>query len=201
MTAPTALLSRLGVFLGDDFLDASQCREVVREMRSATPEYAEVYTGEDRQEVEQSLRRAKRLKPTGQVRLLLEDHLELLRPRLEKAFSVSLRGFQPPQFLAYGPGHFHQPHRDTSPDATEAIAQRKVSLIAFLNDQSEDPQDGCYGGGSLLLAGLLPGPGGDERGIPVAPPAGSAVAFRSDTVHEVKPVTHGERFTIVTWFY
>jgi SM-20-related protein len=200
VSTPTVLLSRLGVFLAEDFLEMSQCREVVQEMRSATPEDAEVYTG-DREELEQSLRRAKRLKPTRSVRRLLEDRLEPLRPQLEKTFSVSLRGFEPPQFLAYGPGHFHQPHRDTSPDASEAIAQRKVSLVAFLNDQSEDPQDGCYSGGSLLLAGLLPGPGGDERAVPVAPPAGSAVAFRSDTAHEVKTVTHGERFTIVTWFY
>jgi SM-20-related protein len=29
---------------------------------------------------------------------------------------------------------------------------------------------------------------------------GLLVAFRSDTVHEVLPVTHGERFTVVSWF-
>ena len=120
---------------------AKWCRRCVRQ-HPRTPRF----TG-DREELEQSLRRAKRLQPTRSVRRLLEDRLEPLRPQLEKTFSVSLRGFEPPQFLAYGPGHFHQPHRDTSPDASEAIAQRKVSLVAFLNDQSEDPQDGCYGGG------------------------------------------------------
>jgi predicted 2-oxoglutarate/Fe(II)-dependent dioxygenase YbiX len=201
MSVPTALLSRLGLFIADDFLEESQCREVMREIRSATPEDAEVYTDEDREELEKSLRRAKRLKPAPPVRRLLDERLELLKPRVEETFSVSLGGFQPPQFLAYGPGNFHQSHRDTRPDATEAIAQRKVSVVVFLNDQSEAPEDGCYGGGSLVLAGLLPGPGGEERGFPVAPTSGSAVAFRSETVHEVKPVTHGERFTIVTWFF
>jgi SM-20-related protein len=200
VTTSPALLSRLGLFLNEDFLDVSQCREMVQEMRSATPEDAEVYTGEDREQLEQSLRRAKKLKPTDRVRRLLEDRLEQLNPQLEKAFSVSLGGFQPPQFLAYGPGHFHAAHRDTRSGATDAIAQRMVSVVVFLNDHSEEPRDGCYGGGSLVLGGLVPGLG-DDRGFPVAPAAGSAVAFRSDTVHEVKPVTHGERFTIVSWFY
>jgi predicted 2-oxoglutarate/Fe(II)-dependent dioxygenase YbiX len=29
---------------------------------------------------------------------------------------------------------------------------------------------------------------------------GSLVAFRSETTHEVIPVTHGERFTVVSWY-
>jgi predicted 2-oxoglutarate/Fe(II)-dependent dioxygenase YbiX len=27
------------------------------------------------------------------------------------------------------------------------------------------------------------------------------VAFRSDVLHQVSPVTKGERFTIVSWFF
>ena len=159
------------------------------------------YTGEDREQLEESLRKARKLKPTASVRRLVEQRLDLLRPQLEKAFGVELRGFQPPQFLAYGQDGFHQAHRDARADAAEEIAQRKVSVVVFLNHRSEDPRDGCYGGGSLVLAGLLPGFGDEARGFPVTPSAGSLVAFRSDTVHEVKPVTHGERFTIVSWFY
>ena len=29
---------------------------------------------------------------------------------------------------------------------------------------------------------------------------GTLVAFRSETTHEVTPVTHGERYSIVSWF-
>jgi SM-20-related protein len=34
--------------------------------------------------------------------------------------------------------------------------------------------------------------------MPNAP--GTLVAYRAETTHEVTPVTHGERFTIVSWF-
>jgi predicted 2-oxoglutarate/Fe(II)-dependent dioxygenase YbiX len=29
---------------------------------------------------------------------------------------------------------------------------------------------------------------------------GLLVAFRAETLHEVRPVTHGVRFSVVTWF-
>jgi predicted 2-oxoglutarate/Fe(II)-dependent dioxygenase YbiX len=29
---------------------------------------------------------------------------------------------------------------------------------------------------------------------------GTLVAFRSETTHEVTPVTHGERYTIASWY-
>jgi SM-20-related protein len=34
--------------------------------------------------------------------------------------------------------------------------------------------------------------------MPAAP--GTLVAYRAETTHEVTPVTHGERFTIASWF-
>jgi SM-20-related protein len=199
------LLARLGVFVGEDFLDASMCQSVLLEMRSATGEQAEVYTAENPDQLEEGVRlrqrQAKRVKPAGSARRLLEERLDQLRPRLEEKFGVSLGGFEPPTFLVYGPGDFHQAHHDAEPDAAEEIARRKVSVVVFLNDQSDEPVEGSYGGGSLVFGGLVPGFGDETRGIPVVLSAGSIVGFRSDVLHEVKPVTHGERFTIVSWFY
>jgi SM-20-related protein len=44
----------------------------------------------------------------------------------------------------------------------------------------------------------------DERarsvGFPLIGEAGLLLAFRPNLVHEVTPVTHGERCTVVTWF-
>jgi predicted 2-oxoglutarate/Fe(II)-dependent dioxygenase YbiX len=34
--------------------------------------------------------------------------------------------------------------------------------------------------------------------MPAAP--GTLVAYRAETTHEVTPLTHGERFTVATWF-
>ena len=63
--------------------------------------------------------------------------------------------------------------------------------------QAGAPEPGTYGGGELILHGPYSGP--DIR-LPLAPTPGTLVAFRAETTHEVAPVTHGERFTIVTWF-
>jgi SM-20-related protein len=199
------LFARLGLFVDEGFLDAPARESVVLEMRSAGGEYAEVYTAENPEQLEEGVRlrqrQAKKVKPADSVRSLLSERLEHVRPELEQKFDVRLGGCEAPQFLVYRPGDFHQAHHDTEPDAAEEIARRKVSVVVFLNDQSEEPREGSYGGGSLVLGGLVPGFGDETRGLPVALPAGSIVAFRSDVLHEVKPVTHGARFTTVSWFY
>jgi predicted 2-oxoglutarate/Fe(II)-dependent dioxygenase YbiX len=195
------LFTRLGLFVGEDFLDSSLRERVLLETRSATRKYAEVYTEQNREQLDESARRANKIKPSGSVRRLLEERLDALRPQLERAFGIPLGGFQAPQLLAYGPGDFHEAHVDTRPDAAEDVAQRKISAIIGLNDRSEKPRKGSYGGGSLVLQGLVPGLGDDRRGFAAPLSAGSILAFKSNVVHEVKPVTHGERYTIVTWFY
>jgi len=195
------LFARLGLFVDESFLDSSVCRRVVQEMRSATRKQAEVHTAEHREQVKEALRRANKVKPPAAVRSLVGERLDLLTPRLQEAFGVALSGFEPPQFLTYGSGDFHQAHTDAGSDAAAQVARRKVSVVVFLNDQSEEPREGSYGGGVLALGGIIPGFGDETRGFPIALPAGSVFAFRSDVIHEVKPVTHGERFTIVSWFY
>ncbi|MER8644176.1 2OG-Fe(II) oxygenase [Mesorhizobium sp. M1252] len=74
---------------------------------------------------------------------------------------------------------------------------RKISVVIFLNRQSDNPSPESYAGGSLVLHGPYSGP--DLRiAMPALP--GSLVAFRSETTHEVTPVTCNERFTIVSWY-
>ncbi len=46
----------------------------------------------------------------------------------------------------------------------------------------------------------MEGPQWDKCGFALEAEPGLLIAFRSDTSHEVRPVTFGERFTIVTWF-
>ena len=73
--------------------------------------------------------------------------------------------------------------------------ERKVSVVIFLNSQSETPGPNAYRGGSLLFR-----PRGASEPFRLTAEAGTLVAFRAETTHEVEPVTHGERFTIASWY-
>ncbi len=71
-------------------------------------------------------------------------------------------------------------------DRTHGINVRKLSLSIQLNN----PQD--YQGGELWLYE-------DDRGIEMNKEQGTLILFPSYTLHEVKPVTKGERNSLVTW--
>jgi SM-20-related protein len=103
-----------------------------------------------------------------------------------------------PQFLRYDVGDFFVPHQDgNTPLIHDRSRFRKISVVLFLSTQSEDPTPGTHGGGSLVLHGHHSGP---FLRVPVLAAPGTLVAFRAETTHEVTPITHGERFTIVSWY-
>ena len=90
--------------------------------------------------------------------------------------------------------------------AVEVLRERYITLKAdvryeefdaFFNAQSEAPATDMYGGGTLLIHGRFPDIAARTL-VPAAP--GTLVAFRSETTHEVTPVTHGERYSIVSWY-
>jgi SM-20-related protein len=120
------------------------------------------------------------------------------KQELERHFGVPLGQCEEPQFLRYETGDFFVPHQDgNTPLIHDQSRFRKISVVLFLNAQSEEPSPGAYGGGSLVLHGHYSGP---SLCVPVVPAPGTLVAFRAETTHEVTPVTHGERFTIVSWY-
>ena len=128
---------------------------------------------------------------------------ELLRalPGLATHFELGLIGMQPPQFLLYREGDFFRPHHDdsTEPDAPDFVRQRSVSAVVFVNGSAEPT---AYSGGSLTFYGLMDeGVTGESVGLPLAGETGLLVAFPSHLVHAVSPVTAGERYTVVTWFF
>jgi predicted 2-oxoglutarate/Fe(II)-dependent dioxygenase YbiX len=67
-----------------------------------------------------------------------------------------------------------------------------------LNAQTPGDLAGGYTGGELVFH--APYPHVDSRQAVVGA-AGSLLAFRSETTHEVAMVTGGERYTIATWFH
>jgi SM-20-related protein len=124
-------------------------------------------------------------------------------PKLEQHFKLELSDCQPPQFLIYREGDFYEPHCDDNsrPDYPQDIQQRKISIVIFLNGEAEEHKQDSYNGGALTFYGLIADPRCAAIGFPLAGETGLLVAFRSNIFHEVKPVTQGERHTIVSWLF
>jgi SM-20-related protein len=72
-----------------------------------------------------------------------------------------------------------------------------VSVVIFLSAQSEHPAPETFCGGSLVLHAPF---GQAEPRLTLAPAPGTLVAFPSETTHEVLPITHGERLSVVSWY-
>ena len=125
----------------------------------------------------------------------------MLLPEIEKHFGVTLLDCESPDYLIYHPGDFFKPHVDGGPESSDRIRDRRVSVVIFLNRQCAEPAEDSYGEGHLTFYGLLDGPQWEKCAFPLNPEPGLLIAFPSDKWHEVKPVSHGRRFTVVTWFY
>ena len=111
-------------------------------------------------------------------------------------FGLALKQLEEPQFLRYEAGDYFVAHQDGNTGLLRSEREeRKVSAVVFLNSQSETPGPDAYGGGSLLFH-----PRGASEPFRLTAEAGILVAFRAETTHEVEPVTHGERFTIASWY-
>ena len=96
--------------------------------------------------------------------------------------------FVPPLHLRYGAGMLYEAHVDAAVFTSELgrTLRADVSITVFLNDPAE------YDGGELVLD--LPG-----GPLAVKLPAGDAIVYSTHTVHQVRPVTRGERMVAVTW--
>ena len=97
------------------------------------------------------------------------------------------RFIAPPRISKYRTGMAYGLHHDAALMNLGQHAMRAdVSCTIFLNDPES------YKGGALHIK-----LGGID--VDVRLPAGSALLYRSDSLHEVRPVTSGERRVGVTW--
>jgi predicted 2-oxoglutarate/Fe(II)-dependent dioxygenase YbiX len=121
---------------------------------------------------------------------------------VEEHFRVSLVGCEDPQFLRYEAGDFFVAHQDGNSLALEYdhLRIRRVSVVIFLTSQADAPAPGTYCGGSLVFFDPDIDPERKELGLSLRGEAGTFVAFRAETTHEVTPVTHGERHSVVCWY-
>jgi len=152
---------------------------------------------EDNIELVEEARRASHIEVPQEILGLIEACLDAPRDAIGAFFGKRLRSREGVSLLRYEPGGFYGPHVDQAdvpswPDAFD----REVTVVLFLNSSRDRDAGGTFGGGLLRLFPDDP----DVPPIEIAATRGTLVAFPSDTVHEVTPVTDGTRDTAVDWF-
>lgn len=179
-------------------LDEAACSALCAEIRAGCGGPAGLMGRASQKPEWPEVRRTRRAEVSPTSEALVNTLLAQQKAALERHFAVALGLVEKPQFLHYREGDFFVPHQDgNTPLIHDESRFRKISAVIFLNRQSDDPSPESYAGGSLVLHGPYSGP--DLRvAMPAAP--GTLVAFRSETTHEVTPVTRNERFTIVSWY-
>jgi len=187
------------LFIEQGFLDAAACARVVAEMRTARSAPATVYGRADAGvsgALDERVRRTTRVYPSPETEAFVRRLLLERLGAIERHFGVSLGELEEPQFLRYEVGGYFVAHQDGNTGLLRSEREsRRVSVVVFLNAQTDLPADDTYCGGSLVFH-----PRGAGEPLSLAGEKGTLVAFRAETTHEVTPVTDGERFTIACWY-
>ena len=184
------------LFVERGFLDAATLAEVFAAVRASRGRPATVYGRGDSGSVDERVRRTTRVSPPVEVEELVRRLLLSRMGAVGEHFGLSLDELEEPQFLRYEAGDYFVAHQDGNTGMLRSEREgRKVSAVIFLNDQAEKSETGAYGGGSLAFH-----PRGASEPLRLRGEAGTLVAFRAETTHEVEPVTRGERFTIASWY-
>jgi SM-20-related protein len=190
--------SMIDLLLIRDFLDAATRDEIVSELRLARGGPATVYGREDGGAVDTRVRKVTRGIVSHRTHERVVRQLLDAKGAIEEHFGIAISECEEPQFLRYQTGDFFVAHQDgNTPLIFDESRFRKISIVVFLSPQSEEPAPDSYGGGALVFHGPYSDP--DLR-LPLAADPGTLVAFRAETTHEVMPVMHGERYTIVSWY-
>lgn len=192
---PPRAFAPLGCVVVPDFLDR-ETREAIVSAARAAPGAEAVVEDEDALRVRREIRAAEEVDGAEAWVRDCDARIEALRPALERHFGVALASAEAAGLLRYATGGFYRPHRDRS-TGTPGTRDRAVSVVIFVNGREGGSR---YEGGALRIYGRLGEGPLAGVGLDMEPDAGTLVAFRSEWLHEVTPVTSGQRFTIVTWF-
>jgi SM-20-related protein len=194
--------ARLGFFVIKGFLDEGTCAGLRKEIRTNSQVPANIGSARG-YIVDEQIRKSKYAEVSERSELYVKSHLLSLKEPLERHFDLALSGCQDPSFLVYREGDYFRPHVDNSQNLEypEAIRERRVAVIVFLNGESTNPKPDSYCGGGLIIHGAIEGFGNRSYAFPLIGESGLLIAFRTDVVHEVAAVTSGERYSMVSWFY
>jgi SM-20-related protein len=194
---------RLGLFAIPGFLEPDLCQRLREEMASSEVTQATVRDTGDAYVVDEHTRRTRNANVDASMASVVEGRLLAIKDRVAQRFALQLTGLQDLQFLLYREGDFFRPHVDRTPDEVDDarfVKERQVSALIFLNGQTSEHGADGFDGGALTFYGLLDDDRGEGLGLPLSAEPGLLIAFPPSLVHEVTPVTFGERYTVVTWF-
>jgi len=196
------LLAKLGIYIKKNVLNSSQISEILQYAKDSNYSFATLRTDDSNYSVNQNDRKTKVVELNKNLDDSIKKLLLLTKPEVEKHFNLELSGCQEPQLLKYEVGDFFKRHVDRSDDVNAAGFSKKrlISTIIFLNSQEEIHDENCFCGGSLLFYGLMKSSNSENVAIPLPGTQGLMVCFNSNLIHEVVPVTHGTRYTLVSWY-
>ena len=192
--------SLFDLYVDPGFLSKDECAEIIAQMNGAPASPAPVYGHGKEAAVDERVRKVTRVALEGAAARRVQERLAQAREAIGTRFAIELANVEPLQFLRYGVGDFFVAHQDgaTRMLRSEREQGRKVSVVIFLNRRADAPTDGQYTGGVLRFTEWRPGRPSGQYDLPVQ--AGTLVAFRAETTHEVTPVECGERYSIASWF-
>jgi SM-20-related protein len=187
--------AHFNLFLLRDFLDADACANLKAELNESPTTQAPVYIEGTEGTIHENIRKTTSLHPSDETKSQIQERLLSQKSALDTHFKLNLNDCEPPQFLRYETGDFFVRHQDGNTHQLDFdhLRIRRISIVVFLNDFSVEPEANCYSGGLLQFHDQQ-----STYGLPGE--TGLLVAFTADTLHEVSPVTSGERFTIISWF-
>ncbi len=186
------------LFLLRNFLDADTCAQLRAELAAAPTTQAPVYIQGTEGLVHENVRKTTSLHPARETFSTIHARLLEQQSALEQHFGETLHDCEPPQFLRYQKGDFFVRHQDgnTRQLDFDHLRVRRISIVVFLNDHSDEPGDGSFTGGVLNFYDEAD----QSMTFGLEGETGLLVAFTAETFHEVLPVTSGDRFTIISWF-
>ncbi len=186
-----------GVLIRSGFWSDAQCARVRSAIDRGRAASAEIY--DNGYVVDEQVRKTYDVDIEPAIVGEVERALGGVRGEVSRFFGTTLTSTEGPGFLRYPPGGFYRAHQDRLENSGDEFP-RRISLVLFLSSAAAGPGDGRYEGGALRLYGVAD-PGDHAVPLDIAPAAGTLVAFRSDVLHEVLPVTAGVRDAVVDWFY
>jgi SM-20-related protein len=191
--------SHFKLYLIKNFLEIDVCCHITTALAASPAHAAAIYGVADSASVVETTRRTSRIIPPPAIVQLVEHRLAARQKEIAAHYGLEVETFEEPQFLRYRTGDFFVAHQDgnTGLMQSERERRRKISVVIFLNQHSPTAQDGMYGGGALVFSEWRRRPHGQ---LQFYGETGTLVAFPSETTHEVIPVTHGERYSIASWY-